>query len=90
MSQLNLFRWLRILTGIGILVVVTVGTYLASKYLNLTHFQILYAVASIFLTTIVLLWGMGMWSMPLPRSESELDEMAQKPPERSKHNASVD
>lgn len=90
MSKLYLSRLWRISEGALVLVVVTVGTYLVSKSLVLTEFQILYAVASVFLTTVVLLFGTGLWSSRLPRPESGLNQTQQQSPERSKKNASVD
>ncbi len=90
MSKLSLERLWRISAGIVVLVVVTVGAYIVTKKLVLTEFQVLYAVASVFLITVVLLWGMGLWSMPLPRPESESEETPKTPPERSKNNASAD
>lgn len=89
MSKLSLERLWRISAGAGVLAVVTVGTYIVTKKLVLTDFQVLYAVASVFLTTVVLLWGMGLWSMPTQRPESEIEETSQEPQEGSKKNASA-
>lgn len=90
MSKLTAWRWYRPAASAIVLVVFTLGTYLVAECLSSNPFQILYAVASVFVVTTVLLFGVGWLSPYLPRPDSGLEKTQPQSPERSKGDASAD
>lgn len=89
MNKLTVSKWLRIVAGIEVLALIGAGIYLVSDWLNLPSVQICYAVATVSVITIVLLFGAGLRSPHLLQPDLGSNQTQAQSPERSKNNASA-
>lgn len=90
MSKLTISKWLGIVAVIEVLALIGAGTYLVSDWLNLNSVQICYAVATVSVITLVLLFGEGLLSPHLLRPDVGSNQMQPQSTERRKNNASTD